>query len=101
MSASRVLFKVDPSIVVAERTEHGVPIDPRAPARPWPSWDRFPFGAAVAAGIPYVRDIAGPDDHAYLVQIEDDELVDAIDRDRALRAAAECDARVVDDPDAA
>lgn len=72
MNAARVLFRLDPSIVVAERTEVGAPIEPRAPARPWPSWDRFPFGAAVAAGIPYIRDIAGPDDCANLVQIDDD-----------------------------
>lgn len=102
---SRVVFKLDPSIVVAERTEMGPGFDPRAPARSSePSWARFPFAAAVDAGIPYVRDIAGPDDRARLVQIEDDALVDAIDRDRARQAAAErereCDAMVIDDPDA-
>lgn len=99
MSGSRVIFKLDPNVVVAERTEVGPMLDPRLPARPWPSWDRFPFAAAVAEGIPYLRDIAGPDDRACLVQIEDDELVAAIDRDRALRAAAESDDAVVVDVD--
>lgn len=94
-AGTRVLFKLDPGIQVTERTEHGVPITPRAPAKSWPSWDRFPFGASVAAGIPWVRDIAGPSDHANLWQIEDDELLEAIDRDRALRAADD-DTVVVD-----
>lgn len=99
MAASRVLFKLDPNLVVVERTNIGPGIDQRPPAKPWPSWDRFPFGAAAAEGIPYVRDIAGPGDRAHLVQIEDDELVEAIDRDRALRAAAESDDVVVVDAD--
>ena len=82
MSAHRVLFKPDPSIVVAERTELGPAFDPRAPARQRDPLARFPFAAAVVAGIPWIRDIAGPDDEACLVQIEDDDTV------------------VVDDPDA-
>lgn len=89
MSASRVLFKLDPSIVVAERTDMGPPPVSRAPARPRDPFARFPFAAAFCAGIPFVRDIAGPADCAHLVQIEDDELVEAIDRDRALRLAIE------------
>lgn len=100
MSTSRVLFKIDPRIVVAERTEHGVPPAARLPAKARDPFERFPFAAAVCAGIPWVRDIASPEDHANLWQIEDDELVEAIDRDRALRAAADTDAVVVDDPDA-
>lgn len=91
MGASRVMFKIDPSIVVTERTEIGHGFDPRAPARTRDPFERFPFAAAVAAGIPYLRDVAGPDDRACLIQIEDDELVEAIDRDRALRASAERD----------
>lgn len=102
MSAHRVLFKLDPGIVVPERTEVGVPVTPRAPARLPDPLAKWPTVAAWYAGIPYLRDIAGPDDRALLVQIEDDELVEAIDRDRARRAAAERDddAVVVDDPDA-
>lgn len=73
MSAHRVLFKLDPSIVVAERTEHGVPFDPREPATPRDPFARFPFAASVNAGIPWIRDIAGPDDEARLVQIDDDD----------------------------
>lgn len=99
MSTARVLFKLDPSVVVAEHTDIGVRFDQRAPARSWPSWERFPFGASVAEGIPYLRDIAGPADRACLMQIEDDDLVEAIDRDRMLRAVAERedeDAMVVD-----
>jgi hypothetical protein len=98
MIGSRVLFKLDPSIVVAERTEMGPGFDQRAPATPRDPFERFPFAAAAAAGIPYLRDIAGPDDRACLVQIEDDDLMEAIDRDRALRTAVEreCDAVVVD-----
>jgi hypothetical protein len=42
------------------------------------------FTSAFDLGIDYVRDIAGELDHACLVQIEDDELVAAIDRDREL-----------------
>lgn len=102
MSTPRVLFKLDPSIVVTERTEMGPGFDPRTPAIPPDPFARFPFAAAFCAGIPFPRDIAGPADRAHLVQIEDEELVDAIDRDRALRAAVEreVDTVVVDDRDA-
>jgi len=53
---------------------------------------RLVYGACLAAfdaGIPYVRDIAGQADRAHLVQIEDDDLVEAIDRDRDLRRVVE------------
>lgn len=98
MSGSRVLFKPDPSIVVAEWTAVGIGGDPRAPAAVPDLLANFPTAAAMLEGIPWVRDIAGPDDFADLVQIEDDDLVEAIDRDRALRAAIEreCDSIVVD-----
>lgn len=87
--SARVLFKLDPAREI-ERTEVGPGFDQRAPASPDPL-ARFPIAAACLAGIPYVRDISGPADRACLVQIEDDDLVDAIDRDRALRAAVERD----------
>jgi hypothetical protein len=92
--AHRVEFRI-PVHVPAERTNAGVGVAQRPPAAQPDPFARFPFAAAVAAGIPYVRDIAGPADRACLVQIEDDELVAAIDRDRAMR---ECDTEVVDDP---
>lgn len=99
MSTGRVEFRI-PVHVTTERTNAGVGVCPRAPAAGPDPFERFPFAAAVAAGIPYLRDIAGPADRAFLVQIEDDDLVDAIDRDRDLRAAVEreCDTVVVDDP---
>lgn len=53
---------------------------------------RLAYGACLAAfdaGIPYVRDIAGEHDRAHLVQIEDEELVEAIDRDRELRRVSD------------
>lgn len=96
---SRVLFKLDPDREI-EHTEIGPGFDRRAPAAPRDPLARFPIAAACLAGIPYVRDVAGPADSAHLVQIEDDELVECIDRDRALRAAVEreldLDTEVVD-----
>jgi len=48
-----------------------------------------PFLAAFDAGMYQVRDIAGQADRAHLMQIDDDELVDAIDRDREMRRTVE------------
>lgn len=46
---------------------------------------RGPFLAAFDAGIGDVRDIAGESDFADLIQVRDDELLDAIDREHELR----------------
>lgn len=105
MAASRVLFKLDPNVVVAERTEIGNTVgwrlSPEGCAAVRAQLEAGPHLAAFDAGMDLVRDLAGARDFARLVLVRDRELLDAIDRDRALRAAAECETMVVDDPDAA
>lgn len=104
---SRVLFKLDPDIVVSERTEIGTAIgwrlSPEGKAMVRRQLESGPHLAAFDAGMDQVRDLAGPPDFAHLVLVRDRELLDAIDRDQALRSNARrrTETYVVDDPDAA
>lgn len=108
MSASRVLFKLDPDIVVSERTEIGTAIgwrlSPEGKAAVRRQLEDGPHLAAFDAGMDLVRDLAGSRDFARLVLVRDRELLDAIDRDHVMRTRARHQARpdtiVVDDPDA-
>lgn len=100
MRAHRVLFKLDPGIQVTERTEIGTAIgwrlSPEGKAAVRAQLETGPHLAAFDAGMDLVRDLAGAQDFARLVLVRDRELLDAIDRDRALRADADQDAVVVD-----
>lgn len=105
--SARVLFKQDPGEVEPEHTMMGTAIgwrlSPEGKAAVRRQLEAGPHLAAFDAGMDLVRDLAGSRDFARLVLVRDRELLDAIDRDRALRENARrpggTDTVVIDDPD--